>query len=303
MPPTTDTGIGILVYDRPEHTQAVLEGFSRNDIEQLYVFADGPATEKKVPQVEATRDVVREADFCDIELIAREENLGVEESFIKAYDYIFSRHEKGVLFEDDCVPSGDCIQYMRNCLDRYEAEERVMNVHAYGPPIDIPEDYEFDVYFTWRSGSWGQATWRSAWKKYDRDPKLLDKIQTDTDFRKKVERAGRDLIPMLRQEVEGEIDSGAVWWSFTLIRHEGVSINPVTSKVKNIGIDGTGVHSGTSSHFDVEIDRRADTDEFSFPPSVTVNKKLNRRYNRFIGEGLRGRVRRWVKERFRNLFR
>lgn len=303
MSPASDTGIGLLVYDRPDHTEAVLEGLSRNDIEHLYVFADSPAKEGEKSQVEKTRNIVREADFCDIDLIEREENLGAEESFIEAYDHIFARHEKGILFEDDDVPAGDCIQYMDSCLEKYSENEKVMNVHAYGPPIDIPEDYDYDVYFTWRSGSWGQATWKSAWEKFERDPSLLDRVQSDPNFRKKVKRAGRDLIPMLRQEVEGEIDSGAVWWSFTLIRNEGVSVNPVTSKVKNIGFDGTGVHSGTSNHFNVEIDRHTNTDEYSFPSSVVINEDINYQYNKFINEGLRGQIRRWAKERIRNLFR
>jgi hypothetical protein len=174
-----------------------------------------------------------------------------------------------------------------------------MSVHGYGPPIDIPPTYDHDIYFTWRAGSWGQATWQTAWESFEQNHALLDRIETDPDFRKKVTRAGRDLIPMLRQEINGEIDSVGVWWSLALVCQEGVSINPVTPKVKNIGVDGSGIHSGTSTHYQVDIEPGVESHEFSFPPSVEVNETLNKRYNSFMTQGLRGRFRRWIKEKLR----
>lgn len=281
----------------------MLEGLERNGINQLYVFADGPKTEDDLPAIEHTRQIVRSSDFCAIELITREENLGLEASFLAAYEHLFQRHDRAIVFEDDCVPSGDCIWFMRRCLDEYEDDERVMNVHGYGPPINLPDGYEHDVYFTWRSGSWGQATWRTAWEKLERDPGLLDQIADDAEFRRKVKRAGRDLIPMLRQEVNDEIDSIQVWWSLTLVRNDGMSVNPVKSRVKNIGLDGTGVHSGTSSHFTVDIEHDAEQRVLDFPPTPHVNQKINQRYTRFISEGLRGRIRRWIKGRYRQFSR
>ncbi len=296
-------GVGLLVYDRPAHTREVLSGLSRNEIDTLYVFADGPGPEADTDAIEATRAAVRNVDFCDVELVAREENLGVRRSFIEAYEHLFERHDSAIIFEDDCVPAGDCLDYMRACLDEYRDVDRVMNIHGYGPPIDVPDRYDHDVYFTWRTGSWGQATWQGAWEKYDEDPSLLDRVETDEEFSRKVQRAGPDLLPMLRQAVHGEIDSVGVWWALTLIRHDGLSVNPVQSRVRNIGIDGTGVHSGTSTNYRVEIDEDASFDGLSFPDSVGVDPELNDRYNTFMGEGLRGRVRRWIKERIRSLRR
>lgn len=301
MSSTEATGIGLLVFNRPTHTRRVLDGLAANDIDHLYVFADAPRSEEEWADVERTREVVKETEFCNIELIERDENLGLEDSFISAYDHLFNHHSQAIVFEDDCVPAGDCVEYMQACLEKYEGNDRVMNIHAYGPPIDLPEGYEHDIYFTWRSGSWGQATWRDEWAKFDRDPSLLDRIQSDDDFRRRVRRAGSDMIPMLKQELRGEIDSVGVWWALTLVRHEGVSVNPVTSRVRNIGIDGTGVHSGTSTSFEVDIEPGADFDGLSYPPTVEVDPTINARYNRFITEGLRGRVRRWLKVRYREL--
>lgn len=291
-----DTGIGLLVFDRPEHTRAVLDGLERNEIDHLYVFADGPRPGDDESKIATTRDVITDVDFCDVTPVFRDENLGVKRSFIDAYDTIFENHEKAIVFEDDCVPAGDCINYMRTCLDEYEDEENVMNVHGYGPPIDF-SDYEYDVYFTYRAGSWGQATWKDSWAKFEQDPSLFDRIRTDPEFERTVERAGKDLKPMLRRELDSDVDSVGVWWSLTLVRHQGISVNPVESRVKNIGIDGTGVHSGTSTWYDVDIDRDADSRTVSFPPDVAVDETINSRYNEFMQRGLRGKLKRWIEER------
>ncbi|MCK5014127.1 MAG: hypothetical protein KAS66_09940 [Candidatus Omnitrophica bacterium] len=39
---TDKTGIAIFVYKRHQHISEVLEGFRKNSIEKLYIFADGP---------------------------------------------------------------------------------------------------------------------------------------------------------------------------------------------------------------------------------------------------------------------
>jgi len=282
--------VGLIVFNRPEHTREVLRGLERNGIDHLYVFADGPPTDDDRDAIESTRDVVREVEFCDVDLVAREENYGVRRSWIAAYEYLFERHESAILLEDDCVPASDFVQYMAACLDEYADDERVMNIHGYCPPISIPDSYPYDVFFTWRSGSWGQATWRDAWAKFEMGPTILERIGSDSELRRRVKRAGWDLLPMLRKEVAGEIDSVGVWWSLTLVRQDGVSVNPVRSRVRNIGHDGSGSHSTKTDRFLTEINEDAPLGSMTFPPAVDVEARLNRRYNDYIGGGIRGRI-------------
>lgn len=298
-----DTGIGLFVFDRPEHTKQVLDGLKRNDVDKLYVFADGPGPDHDVDAITATREVVRAVDFCDVELVARDENYGVQESWIAAYDYVFQRHEKAIMLEDDCVPAGDFVTYIQACLNRYEDDDRVMNVHGYCPPISIPDEYHYDVFFTWRSGSWGQGTWKEDWKKLRRDQEIKREIQKDDVFMEAVERAGWDLIPMLEKEIAGKIDSIGVWWSLTLARHGGVSVNPTRSRVKNIGHDGSGSHSSKTDRYETDINVDASLEELTFPPDVTVNETINRRYNYHIGGRLRGKLGRLLERARRAILR
>jgi len=298
-----DTGIGLLVYNRPKHTQRVVEGLKRNDIQHLYVFADGPKPDEDADAIEKTRNVVRDIDFCDVDIVERSENYGLERSWIEGYDYVFERHDKAIMLEDDCVPAGDFVDFMRLCLDEYEDDERVMNVQGYSPPIDIPESYPYDIYFTWRSGSWGQGTWSDAWDRFERDPDLLDRIEGDPTLRAKVERAGWDLLPMLRKEIEGQIDSVQIWWSLALALNEGVSINPVKSRIKNIGHDGSGTHSPDTDRYTTEVDAEVSLDTFSFPSTITANDTINERYNDIICADRRGKIAMKMRQAKRSLLR
>jgi hypothetical protein len=293
---TDDTGVGLLVYNRPEHTRKVLDGLKENDIDHLYVFADGPDENADREKISATREVVRDIEFCEVELYEADNNLGLQNSWKRAYDTIFELHEKAIMLEDDCVPSNDFIHYMQSCLDRYESEERVMNVHGYTPPIDIPSSYEYDVYFTWRSGSWGQGTWKSAWEELDRDPAILSHIKQDSTLRQRVERAGWDLVPMLKKELNDEIDSIGVWWSLTLVMNNGVSVNPVESRIMNIGHDGSGTHSSSTDRFKTDMKLNRDREELSFPPEIKVDDKINKGYNYHIGGKLRGKIGRKIEQ-------
>lgn len=290
-----DTGIGLLVFDRPEHTKQVLNALKRNEVDKLYIFADGPEPDQELESIEATRDIVQNVDFCDVELIIKENNYGIQRMWIDAYDYIFENHKKAIILEDDCVPASDFVGYMQTCLDYYEDHKRVMNVQGYCPPIEIPAEYSYDVFFTWRSGSWGQGTWKNAWEKLRRDPSIRQEIKENKDLRRAVRRAGWDLIPMLEKEIDDEINSIGVWWSLTLARYSGVSVNPVRSRIKNIGHDGSGTHSSKTDRYMVEIEHNSSVNSLSFPPNLAVNDSINRRYNYHIGGRLRGRIGRFLE--------
>jgi len=67
-----------------------------------------------------------------------------------------------------------------------------------------------------------------------------------SNLRKKINRAGEDLILMLKNQINGKLDSWAVFWSINIIKNDGVCANPVKSKIQNIGHDGTGTHCGAN---------------------------------------------------------
>lgn len=276
------TGIAVFAYDRPVHLERVLSGLESNGVEHIYVFADGPSEK---PGVAVVRKVIDAINWCETTVVARDENLGLARSVVRGVDRVFEDHDRIIVLEDDCVPSPHFVELMNTCFDSYEDDPQVMNVTGFGPPIDVPERYPYDVYFTHRSCSWGWGTWKSAWERFEHEPMTLVEFRNREDeLRTTTRKAGYDISTMLRRQLRGKIDSWAVWWVWAIINAGGVCVNPVQSRIKNIGFDKTGTHGDADDNFAVKLSDQP-AEGLRLPDNVTVDRDLNRRYNRFFGGG------------------
>lgn len=289
-------GVAVFAYNRPELLKQVLAGLRRNEIDHLYIFADGPAHAAESPRVEAVRRVISNIDWCRTNVVAHDRNVGLARSIISGVRRVLQEHDRIVVVEDDCVPSSNFIEYMRACFNRYESVSRVMHVSGYGPDIDIPEDYPYDVYLTRRTSSWGWGTWKSAWRHFDHEALSLEEVNARSrEIRRIVDGVGRDILPMMKLHLEGEIDSWAVWWSYAVARAEGLAVNPVKSKIRNIGHGGGGTHSGETDRYEVLLDDSGE-ERFVFPEEIRVDERLNDRYVRWVGGGRWQEVKRKIAE-------
>ncbi len=72
------------------------------------------------------------------------------------------------------------------------------------------------------------------------------KTQKKKDI-KRICRGGDDLWPMLQAQADGKIDSWAIRWHYNMVMQEKLCLRPVFSFVRNIGMDGSGVHCTSSS--------------------------------------------------------
>ncbi|WP_144924295.1 glycosyltransferase family 2 protein [Halorubrum salsamenti] len=277
------TGIAVFAYNRPNHLSRVLSGLQQNNIDHLYIFVDGPTDERDKEQVADVRKRAEQVDWCRTTVTTHNHNIGLADSIVSGIERVFEDHQRIIVLEDDCVPASNFVSFMKNSLEEYADDKQVMNVNGYSPPINIPGNYPYDIYFTYRSASWGWGTWRSAWDHFEQDPMTLEELKTKKNEIKRVTRdAGEDLYPMIRDQLKGNIDSWAVWWSYAIAANNGLCLNPVTSKIKNIGHDGTGTHTGKSDKFNVDLDTRP-ISELNFPQQPFINEEINSRYNQFIG--------------------
>jgi hypothetical protein len=279
------TGIAVFAYNRPNHVRRVLSGLQRNDVDHLYIFIDGGKNKQDQKKVSEVKQVLNQIEWCRTTITSHDRNLGLAESLVNGIKRVFEDHERIIVLEDDCVPAPNFVSFMNSSLERYADDDQVMNVNGYSPPIEIPENYPYDVYFTYRSSSWGWGTWRSAWEYFERDPLSINELERrENEFKKITNKAGKDLYPMMRNQVEGNIDSWAVWWSFAIAANDGLCLNPIKSKIRNIGHDGTGTHTGESDKYDVCLDTTP-INEFDFPNEPFVDSEINSRYNQFISTG------------------
>ena len=289
------TSICLFVYNRPSHTSKVLEGLKKNNIKNLYIFSDGCKNAEDVGKVTCVRKIIRDIKWCKTGIIENKKNKGLADSIVNGVNHILKKHERIIVLEDDCVPSADFISFMEKCFDKYENNERVMNITGFSLPIDIPDNYSFDIYFSYRSSSWGWGTWRRAWKYFDRDKQILEEINKSSHLGRKINRAGEDLIPMLKEQNKGKLDSWAVFWSINIIKNNGICVNPVKSKIKNIGHDNTGTHCGSNKRYEVNI-YEEDIDALKLPDEIIIDEEIIKRYQEFFHVNLKKKSKRIISK-------
>lgn len=256
--------IVVFSYNRPNHLRRVLDTLSRNDLAQdsdLFIFCDGAkpnASEQQKNQIIENRNIARGTEgFGSLHIVERESNYGLARNIIEGISLVISKYDRVIVLEDDLLTSPYFLKYMNSALDFYEHFPGVMSVSANRPPMnkmEIPGDYEYDVFASLRSYSTGWGTWKDRWDRVDWS---LDYLEEFLKHPKQVEafnRCGDDMTDMLIDQRDGRIDSWAIRFSFAHFREHSVAILPCIPYVDNIGFDGTGRHSGVNTIGDYRND-------------------------------------------------
>jgi hypothetical protein len=130
---------------------------------------------------------------------------------------------------------------MNDCLNKYQYHEHIFSISGYLPPIPI-KDESNDIFLFPRCSSWGWATWSDRWEKTDWEVSDFMYFVKNKKERKNFAEGGEDLIYLLLKQQKGIINSWAIRWAYTHFKNHAYAIYPIYSKIKNIGIDGTGTN-------------------------------------------------------------
>lgn len=230
-----------MIFNRPDTTMFVFEKIREQRPRKLYVAADGPRAgmSGEGRAVEAVREgVLKGVDWpCSVRTLFQERNLGCKEAIPCAIDWFFHHESEGIILEDDCVPAKTFFRFCEEMLRRYRFETRVMMVAGtnFNLPMATEAAYVFSLYFP----IWGWATWRRAWKHYDRY--LLDWPT--------VRHSLSDYVPirqfreMLRSHFDRyftkSFDTWDAQWVYTGLAQKGLAIIPTRNLISNIGAYGT----------------------------------------------------------------
>jgi putative methyltransferase (TIGR04325 family) len=244
------TPIVLFVYNRPLHTRKTIEALSKNklaDQSQLFVFSDGPKEDASIEDVEKIneiRELINEiTGFKSIEVIESEFNLGLAKSIIQGVNFLFEKHDKLIVLEDDIVPSIGFLKYMNSALNLYENNEKVGCIHAWNYNLKYGKNYD-STFFLKGADCWGWATWKSSWKLFNPNGDQLLKQIEETNQHYSFNRNGsHDFIKMLKDQINGDNNSWAIRWHASLFLAGKFCLHPTIPIVQNIGIDNSGTHS------------------------------------------------------------
>jgi len=250
--------IVIFTYNRPWHTQQVLDSLALNEEAKdslLYIYCDGAkdnAEEKIVKEIDQVRLIVKsENRFKQVIVKEQPKNKGLANSIIDGVTEIVNKHGFIIVLEDDIIVSNYFLKFMNEALIKYETEETVISISAYTYPIkNLPS-----LFFLKGADCWGWATWKRGWDLFERDgTKLLielEKLKSTYSFNY------NDSYPfkqMLKDQIEGKNNSWAIRWYASAFLKNKLTLYPGISFVNNAGFDGSGTHCDDKNHFETSLE-------------------------------------------------
>lgn len=254
----THAPIILFVYNRPEHTRHTLDALAMNEgakESDLYIYCDGAktdASEHQLQKISTVRSIAgSESRFKQVIVVARNTNMGLANSVISGVTEVLDKYGKAIILEDDLVSDRYFLSYMNQALDMYTHNEDVACISGYIYPVkkELP-----DSFFLKGADCWGWGTWKRAWTLFEKNgSKLLQELETrqllhDFEF-----YGTYPYIQMLKDQIAGKNNSWAILWYASAYLKNRFTLYPGKSLIHNIGIDGSGTHSGKSEQFAVEI--------------------------------------------------
>jgi hypothetical protein len=247
--------IVLFVYNRPAHTRQTVVALQQNILAQdsdLIIFSDAPKTELHAEAVHNVREYIHQIDgFKSVTIVERENNFGLARSIIDGVTKVVNERGRIIVLEDDIVTAPYFLGFMNTALDSYHDKAKVMHISGYMFPIDTEELHE--TFFLRTTSCWGWGTWARAWRHFEKNPQTLISEFTEQSIYRFNMDGAYNFWEHVMQNMEGMLDTWAVFWYASVFQKGGLCLHPKNSMVSNIGHDGTGVHCGQSDKFAVQL--------------------------------------------------
>lgn len=283
----------IFVYNRLKITQQMLNAINQNALvteTDLFIFSDGPKREDDVEKVWLVRkcihDFAKSNNFKSVTIIEAENNKGLANSIIGGVTEVIQRYGRVIVLEDDLLTATNFLEFMNECLDFYERNEKIWSIGGTTYKLNAFRDYYHDVYACYRGESCGWATWIDRWNKVDWQVSDFEELLKDWKKRRQFKRGGQDMVEALKRQMQGKTDSWAIRWCYQESKENMFTILPVKSLIKNIGWDGSGTHSDVD-RFHTEIEGEGYKYHLE---NVEIDEKLMRDFRNYFSKPFFQRV-------------
>ena len=243
-----DVAVLILFFNRPEHLKKVFEEVRKARPSRLFLYQDGPRSEKDLDGIMKCREVVDNIDWeCDVQRMYQERNYGCDPSEYISQKWAFSMADKCIVLEDDDVPSQSFFPFCKEMLDRYEHDTRITMIAGFNSD-EVTEGVPDDYFFTSVFSIWGWASWRRVIDQWDEHYTFLDDpyaMQQLTNLVRQ-RRFRTDFIPMCRDHrASGKAFYETIFWASMLLNN-GLAIMPTRNLINNMGVTADSTHFTSS---------------------------------------------------------
>ena len=223
----------------------------------LFIFVDGARNHKEgeAEKVYAVQEYVKTIEgFKSVHYTFSEVNKGLAKSIISGVSEILDKYGKAIVVEDDLYTSRSFLRFMNDMLNKYELDERVMQVSGYGCKLTRLRDYPHDAYLNERAQCWSWATWKDSWETIDWNVTDFEELSASPALQKAFNKRGSDLFGMLKGYMEHKVDSWYIRFHYSMYKQCRYCITPVRSLVRNDGFGEEATHCKSYNRYKVDFE-------------------------------------------------
>ena len=245
---TLQTPVAFFVFKRPGTTRRVFEAISKVRPTKLLLIADGPRQDRE-GEAEAcrqARDIVARVDWpCEVFRNFSESNLGCEDRIISGLNWVFSLVEEAIILEDDCMPDLSFFPFCQELLEKYRGDGRIASISGnnfVGRYMRSEDSY----YFSRLCDTWGWATWRSEWMRYDRHLSDWPELRRQRMLREVFDN--QEIVKFWTHIFNAMHENRGpnTWdyqWAYTGLINNLLTLTPSVNLVTNIGFGEGATHT------------------------------------------------------------
>jgi len=236
----------LINFNRVDATKKSLQAIRNWKPVKLYLACDGPRADhpEDVKTIESVKALLTKIDWpCEVQQLYQSKNLGCKNGPLSAIDWLFENESKGIILEDDCIPSLSFFDFASAMLEQYEANDKIWHI-AGSNFINLPKTNSDSYFFSKYPHIWGWATWRSRWLNAKRNYEELEQLSKNefiTDI-----LADQPQFQYWNQAFElcrdNKMDAWDYMWTYSMWVEQKFAIIPALNMVSNIGFEKSATH-------------------------------------------------------------
>jgi hypothetical protein len=266
--------IVLIAFNRINHFKQTLDALVKNKEAKdsmLYVCIDGPRNAEDKKNQDQMCDYVEiiQNEFQNVKIIKQNSNLGLAKHIIQSVTNIVNQHGKLIVLEDDHCVSEAFLKFMNDALTYYEPHKKVWHIASHTIVNNSKKENEVFLYRV--MNCWGWATWKDRWSFFEKDPEALINEFTNEDIKKFNLDDTEPFWSQVLNNYSGHINTWAIFWYATIFKNKGLCMNPFYSYVRNIGLDGSGVHKNINKKLQ---DLQVINNDGKFNPQIDIEENF-----------------------------
>jgi hypothetical protein len=270
------TPVLLNVFNRPGCTRKVFQQIRKARPKQLFISADGPRADVpgEADRCAEVRNIVTGIDWdCDCKTLFRDQNFGCARSVSGAITWLFESVDRGIILEDDTLPSDSFFEFTAALLAHYEDHPEVM--HIAGTNITPKPDAKQSYLFSRLIPVWGWATWKRAWQHFDFDMSAWQEVKADISRNNVFGNMTAEYLQILDRCYNQDLRAWGPKWSYSCLAQNGLSIIPKLNLVDNIGYGVGAVHTKQARNPFAHIKRAEMAVEMAHPSTKETDPSFD----------------------------